>query len=398
HLLPVCLVMSVEYVPVAEEEGDDPIEVPTELDGSLLLTTLTAQFPGVSGLRYRNPDTGALRAVRLADGCLHRPPELISWTHTGNVVYVCTFPKDNKRKVEHDEMDNLSSKPKKADRKKCTDLIVLGLPYKITEEDLREYFGKFGELVMTQVKRDQKGSSKGYGFIRFAEYESQMECLSCPRHQIEGRWCEVKVPISQGEAPGPANVPRRVFVGRITEELTAPVLKEFFGQYGPVEEVYIPKPFRSFAFVTFGDSSVVSQLVGEDFVVNGVSVHVGHANPKQSSAQMMGGGPFKQGYPAQMGPPRGWQPMSGPPPPQPAGQYQEMVNTLATNPQILAAALAQVSNMSMDSGTQQQPRGAAGRGGYGGGGGRGAAGGSSASAGGDANGSYAGGGGYANYW
>lgn len=394
--------MSVEYVPVSEEEGDDPIEVPTEANGTLLLTTLTAQFPGVSGLRYRNPDTGALRAVRLADGCLHRPPELLSWTHNGNVVYLCTFPKDNKRKVEYDEMDNLSSKPKKADRKKCTDLIVLGLPYKTTEDDLRDYFCKFGEIVMTQIKRDQKGNSKGYGFIRFAEFEGQMECLSCPRHQIEGRWCEVKVPISQGETPGPVNVPRRVFVGRITEDLSAPVLKEFFGQYGPVEEVYIPKPFRSFAFLTFSDSSVVSQLVGEDFVINGVSVHVGHANPKHNSGQMMGAGPsFKQGAymsgPAHMGPPRGWQPIAGQPQPGGQQQYQDMVNTLATNPQILAAALAQVSNMSMES--QQPPRGA-GRGGYGGGGrgGSAGAGGAAAGAAGDANGGYSASANYGSYW
>ena len=34
---------------------------------------------------------------------------------------------------------------------KCSDLIVLGLPWKSTEDDLRNYFSQFGELLMVQV-------------------------------------------------------------------------------------------------------------------------------------------------------------------------------------------------------------------------------------------------------
>lgn len=45
--------MSIEYLQVAEEEGEEPIELPTEEDGTLLLSTLSGQFPGASGLKYR---------------------------------------------------------------------------------------------------------------------------------------------------------------------------------------------------------------------------------------------------------------------------------------------------------------------------------------------------------
>lgn len=48
-----------------------------------------------------------------------------------------------------------------------------------------------------QVKKDAKtGQSKGFGFIRFASYESQMRVLA-QRHMIDGRWCDVKVPNSK---------------------------------------------------------------------------------------------------------------------------------------------------------------------------------------------------------
>ena len=49
---------------------------------------------------------------------------------------------------------------------------MLGLPWKITEAELKEYFEQFGEVAMSQVKRDNaSGKSKGYGFIKFKEYE-----------------------------------------------------------------------------------------------------------------------------------------------------------------------------------------------------------------------------------
>lgn len=82
---------SVEYVPVAEDEGDEPIELPCEDDGTLLLSTLQGQYPGATGLKYRNPENKAIRGVRLNEGRLH-PPTSDGWTNTSN-VYIAVFPK-----------------------------------------------------------------------------------------------------------------------------------------------------------------------------------------------------------------------------------------------------------------------------------------------------------------
>lgn len=49
---------------------------------------------------------------------------------------------------------------------------------------------------------------------------------------------------------------RKVFVGRCTEDMTTDDLRQFFMQYGEVTDVFIPKPFRAFAFVTFADDQV----------------------------------------------------------------------------------------------------------------------------------------------
>lgn len=76
------------YLQVAEDEGEEPIELPSEDDGTLLLSTLAAQFPGTCGLKYRNPESKGIRGVRLVEGRLHPPDE--GW---GQNVYYCVFPK-----------------------------------------------------------------------------------------------------------------------------------------------------------------------------------------------------------------------------------------------------------------------------------------------------------------
>ena len=54
-------------------------------------------------------------------------------------------------KRKGDSLENPTVKTKKLDKLKCSDLIVLGLPWKSTEDDIRKYFSAFGELTMVQV-------------------------------------------------------------------------------------------------------------------------------------------------------------------------------------------------------------------------------------------------------
>lgn len=281
--------MAEVYIRVAEEENEEPMEIPSEDDGTILLSTVSAQFPGACGLRFRSPVSQCMRGVRLVEGVLHAPEN--GW---GNLVYVVNYPKDNKRKM--DEIDASSAVKMKRGDMKTSDLIVLGLPWKTTEQDLKDYFGTFGEVIMVQVKRDAKtGNSKGFGFVRFTEYEAQDKVVA-QRHMIDGRWCDCKLPNSKQGVDEPMRC-RKVFVGRCTEDMTTDDLRQFFMQYGEVTDVFIPKPFRAFAFVTFADDQVAQSLCGEDLIVKGVSVHISNAEPKHGNRGMGGGaGRFGNGF------------------------------------------------------------------------------------------------------
>ena len=52
------------------------------------------------------------------------------------------------------------------------------------------------------------------------------------------------------------NMNRKVFVGRLTDDITADDLRNYFSKIGEVVDVFVPKPFRSFAFVTFADPDI----------------------------------------------------------------------------------------------------------------------------------------------
>lgn len=80
------------FVRVTDDENDEAIEIPAEddggdNDGTLLVSSLVAQFPGACGLKYRT-ESGSLRGVRVANGCLHPPNG--EW---GNTTYIVNFPK-----------------------------------------------------------------------------------------------------------------------------------------------------------------------------------------------------------------------------------------------------------------------------------------------------------------
>lgn len=88
--------MSELYIRVAEDENEEPMEIPSEDDGTVLLSSVAAQFPGACGLRYRNPESQCMRGVRLVEGVLHAPEN--DW---GSLVYVVNYPKGEKLLTVH---------------------------------------------------------------------------------------------------------------------------------------------------------------------------------------------------------------------------------------------------------------------------------------------------------
>ncbi|XP_055967060.1 TAR DNA-binding protein 43-like [Sorex fumeus] len=190
-----------------------------------------------------------------------------------------------------EEADASSAVKVKRAVQKTSDPIVLGLPWKTTEQDLKEYFSTFGEVLMVQVKKkiSRLVTKRGFDFVRFTEYETQVKVMS-QRHMIDGRWFDCKLPNSK-QSPDEPLRSRKVSVRRCTQDLTADELRQFFCQYGEVVDVFIPKPLGwggAFAVVTFADYQVAQSLCGEDLIIKGIlCVHICNAEPKHNSNRQL---------------------------------------------------------------------------------------------------------------
>ncbi|XP_023338116.1 TAR DNA-binding protein 43 [Eurytemora carolleeae] len=107
---------------------------PTESDGTVTLAAVAAQFPGTTGLKYRNPETNKLRGVRIQGDILYPPSEEEGW---GPYTYLCvrvrpeSSPKKDesglKRKTDNDGEMYSKNIRYDGDEDETTDLIVLGL-------------------------------------------------------------------------------------------------------------------------------------------------------------------------------------------------------------------------------------------------------------------------------
>uniref|UniRef100_A0A8D0P4I1 RRM domain-containing protein n=1 Tax=Sus scrofa TaxID=9823 RepID=A0A8D0P4I1_PIG len=196
-----------EYTGVREDKNGELPEVLSEEDRPCCGPQLQPRFSGVCGLPCRNPVSQYTRGVYLVEGIPHAPH-----AGYGNLVYVVNYPKDNSKR-RMDGTDPSSAVTVKREVQTTSDVIVLGRPWKTTEQDLKEYFSAFGKVLRVQVKKNVKTHhSKGFGFVHFVEYETQVKVIS-QRHM---------------QSPDEPLRSRRVLVGHCAEDMTADALQQWW--------------------------------------------------------------------------------------------------------------------------------------------------------------------------
>uniref|UniRef100_A0A1I7UYW4 TAR DNA-binding protein 43 n=1 Tax=Caenorhabditis tropicalis TaxID=1561998 RepID=A0A1I7UYW4_9PELO len=300
-----------EFITVQDPTGEEPIELPT-VDGAVLMSTLQASFPGATGLKYKNPKTGANRAVQVDPSGLKLLVPSDGWDN--KTFHVIVAPQGERvralssadatsakrRKVgSSDDSDSDDGRDGRSGRKRAVerdsqpvDLIVLGVDFKTSDDCFQKYFEQIGNVVFCEIKRKSDGSSKGFGFVRMASVGEQNKVLAIPQHMIDGRRCDVKVPDGRDKQRPSIS---RIFVGRLTDKVDEHQLRKVFGEEAQnyvetavVTDVFIPKPFRGFAFVTLSSAEAAERIVSDSFskgslTINGISVGLSIAQPREEN-------------------------------------------------------------------------------------------------------------------
>ncbi|OVA15665.1 RNA recognition motif domain [Macleaya cordata] len=164
-------------------------------------------------------------------------------------------------------------------------LVVLGIPWDVDTEGLREYMSKFGELEDVIVMKERStGRSRGFGYVTFASAEDAKSALES-EHFLGNRILEVKVATPKEEMRAPSKKVTRIFVARIPQSVTEATFRSYFETYGEITDIYMPKDqgskgHRGIGFITYESADSVDTLMSETHELEGSTIVVDRATPK----------------------------------------------------------------------------------------------------------------------
>lgn len=181
-------------------------------------------------------------------------------------------------------------------------LVVLGIPWDVETDGLKEYMSKFGELEDCIVMKERStGRSRGFGYVTFAKVEDAKTALSS-EHFLGNRILEVKVATPKEEMRSSSKKVTRIFVARIPPSVTEAAFRSHFEKYGEITDLYMPKDpstkgHRGIGFITFANAEAVDDLMAETHELGGSNVVVDRATPKEDdfrpvSRMPQGGGGY----------------------------------------------------------------------------------------------------------
>ncbi|GAA0156720.1 hypothetical protein LIER_38329 [Lithospermum erythrorhizon] len=217
----------------------------------------------------------------------------------------------------------------RAPSKKVTRIFVARIPPPVTQSEFRSYFEKYGEITDLYMPKDPatKGH-RGIGFITFVNSDS-VDDLMAETHELGGstvvvdratpkeddykpinrapqggygaysayinattRYGAIGAPTlydRQGSMYGSSQqfsrgMGKKIFVGKLPQEATAEDLRLYFGKFGHIMDVYVPKDpkrtgHRGFGFVTFAEDGVADRVSRRPHEICGQQVAIDSATP-----------------------------------------------------------------------------------------------------------------------
>ncbi|WIA34320.1 hypothetical protein OEZ86_012659 [Tetradesmus obliquus] len=165
------------------------------------------------------------------------------------------------------------------ENKQSNKVFIGGLSWETSDAKLRSYFENFGSVLEAFVSYDRNtGRPRGFGFVVFESSEVADKVVAS-KHTIDRREVEAKKAVPKEDNPTPsqpadaAQKTRKIFVGGLAPSVDEQVLRQYFEQFGQVDDAVVMydhdnKRPRGFGFITFAEEDSVDNVFSHGAMQN----------------------------------------------------------------------------------------------------------------------------------
>lgn len=177
-------------------------------------------------------------------------------------------------------------------------VFIKNLDKKITPRDLFDTLSCFGKILSLKIAHDEKGNSKGYGFVHFALEESATKAIDTMNGmKIEDKqvvFCNF-VPRKDRPNTGSDRKFNNVYVKNFGEDMTDDKMSEMFKEFGEIISAKVmvtqgdePKS-KGFGFCSFKNQEDAAKAVAalNNTTINNRTLYVGRAQKKSERLEVL---------------------------------------------------------------------------------------------------------------